>query len=276
MPLRLYALTPERTPLTLPDMTSLDAITRQLPPGLYSTFRTFDNRQRVIGLRQHLKRLYVPARQMGIQPRADESSLRRALAASLADLGTGEARVRLILTLSGDLYFALEPFAPLPEEVYEQGVRVITFPLHREKPALKSTAFIEISQQARRQAAEAGAFEALMVWRGRILEGVTSNFFYVQGGVLGTAGRGVLPGVTRRLVLRLARRGGGEVRYAALPLAEIPRLEEAFLTSSSRGIVPIVQIDDVPVGEGRVGAWTKRLALAYAAYVEERSERLVG
>lgn len=275
MAISLFALRPQPEPLTLPDMTSLDAITRQLPPGLYSTFRTFDNRQRVIGLRQHLKRLYAPARQMGIQPRADESSLRRALAASLADLGTGEARVRLILTLSGDLYFALEPFAPLPKEVYEQGVRVITFPLRREKPALKSTAFIEISQQARRQAAEAGAFEALMIWRGRILEGVTSNFFYVQEGVLGTAGRGVLPGVTRRLVLRLARRGGGEVRYAALPLAEIPRLEETFLTSSSRGIVPIVRIDDFTVGEGRVGAWTKRLAAAYAAYVEEKSEPLV-
>ncbi|MGC8856278.1 MAG: aminotransferase class IV, partial [Anaerolineae bacterium] len=242
MSIRLYALTPDLTPLTLPDMSSLDALTRQLPPGLYSTFRTFDDRQRVIGLRQHLKRLYGPARQMGIRPAADESTLRRALAASLVDLGTGEARIRLILTLGGDLYFALEPFSLLPKEIYEQGVRVITFPLHREKPALKSTAFIEISQQARCQAAEAGAFEALMVWRDRILEGVTSNFFYVQGDALGTAGRGVLPGVTRRLVLRLARRGGGKIRYAALPLAEIPHIEEAFLTSSSRGVVPIVQI----------------------------------
>jgi branched-subunit amino acid aminotransferase/4-amino-4-deoxychorismate lyase len=50
---------------------------------------------------------------------------------------------------------------------------------------------------------------------------------------------------------------------------------EAFLTSSSRGVVPIVQIDGKAVGEGRVGAWTKRLSLAYQAYVEERSERLV-
>jgi branched-chain amino acid aminotransferase len=58
-----------------------------------------------------------------------------------------------------------------------------------------------------------------------------------------------------------------------------PRLDEnfaeAFLTSSSRGVVPIISIDGIGVGEGTVGAWTKRLSLAYAAYVEERSEGLV-
>ena len=52
------------------------------------------------------------------------------------------------------------------------------------------------------------------------------------------------------------------------------KFDEAFLTSSSRGIVPIVKIDGQAVGEGRVGAWTKRLSLAYQAYVEERSESL--
>jgi branched-chain amino acid aminotransferase len=272
MSIRLYTLTPTLTPLTLPDMSSLDAITHQLPAGFYSTFRTFDHRQRAIGLRQHLKRLYQPAARLGIHPPADAATLRQALAASLADLAAGEARIRLILTLGGDLYFALEPFSPLPDEIYEQGVAVITFPLHREKPALKSTAFIEISQQARRQALEAGAFEALMVWRGRILEGVTSNFFYVQEGVPGTAGSGVLPGVTRRLVIRLIRRGGGEIRYAALPITAIAHIEESFLTSSSRGIVPIVRIDDMPVGEGRVGVVTRRLQEAYEAYVRQHAE----
>jgi branched-subunit amino acid aminotransferase/4-amino-4-deoxychorismate lyase len=57
-----------------------------------------------------------------------------------------------------------------------------------------------------------------------------------------------------------------------------PRLEEnfaeAFITSSSRGVVPVVSIDGGRVGEGRPGAWTKRLSLAYQAYVEERSESL--
>ncbi|RJP50021.1 MAG: hypothetical protein C4583_11455 [Anaerolineaceae bacterium] len=88
-----------------------------------------------------------------------------------------------------------------------------------------------------------------------------------------TARTGILLGVTRRVVIRLARGEGMGIEYRP------PRLEEefaeAFLTSSSRGIVPIISIDGKPVGQGGVGAWTKRLSLAYAAYVEERSEGLV-
>jgi len=62
------------------------------------------------------------------------------------------------------------------------------------------------------------------------------------------------------------------IRYRAPRVDE--NFAEAFLTSSSRGVVPIISIDGIGVGEGRVGAWTKRLSLAYQAYVEERSESL--
>ncbi len=274
MTVSLYALSRPLEPLVLPDMSSLDAVTRQLPPGLYTTFRTYDRRRRAIGLRRHLNRLYGPAERLSLSPRLDAVSLRRLLAEALADLEAEEARVRLILARDGEIYLALEPFTPLPPEVYARGVPVVTVPLHRERPGLKSTAFIEASQDARFRIAESGCFEALMTRNGRILEGLTSNFFYVQGGLLGTAGRGVLPGVTRRLVLRLARREGVPVRYRALLLAEVPRLEEAFLTSSSRGVVPIVQIDGQPVGEGRVGETTRRLMAAYEAYVRKVAERI--
>ncbi len=250
-------------------------MTRQLPPGLYSTFRTYDQRRRVIGLRQHLQRLYGPAERLGIEPQVDAATLHRALAEALADLETEEARLRLILTYAGEVYLVVEPFTPLPPEVYARGVTVITVPLHREKAGLKSTAFIEASQEARLRVAESGVFEALLTHNGKILEGLTSNFFYVCGGALGTAGRGVLPGVTRRLVLRLARRGGVPIRYRALPLAEIPRLEEAFLTSSSRGVVPIVRIDAQPVGSGGVGEVTRRLGEAYQAHVQKIAEKIM-
>ena len=88
-----------------------------------------------------------------------------------------------------------------------------------------------------------------------------------------TARTGILLGVTRRVVLRLARGEGMGIIYRAPRMDE--NFAEAFLTSSSRGIVPIVSIDGIGVGEGTVGAWTKRLSLAYQAYVEERSEKLV-
>lgn len=287
MSILLYALAPVLQPLTLPDMSSLDAITRQLPQGVYTTFRTFDGKRRVIGLRQHLERLYGPLEQRGLTPRLDRLSLRCQLAEALSAFPADEARVRLVLTWEGEAYLALQAFTPLPAEVYAQGVSVVTVDRHRENPALKSTAFIQASQDVRLrvvganlapepgQTQEKPAFEALLTHNGRILEGLTSNFFYVQGGVLGTARRGILPGVTRRLVLYLARRGGVPLRYRALPLAEIASIEEAFLTSSSRGVVPIVQIDGQPVGEGRVGEVTRKLSAAYEAYVHRKAESIL-
>ncbi len=261
--------------IPLVDNSSLDDAARQVPAGLYTTFRTFENGSRVLGLRWHLQRLYGPARQQGITLTVSEECLRARLAELLSGL-TGEARVRLVLTLEGEIYVFLEPFQPLPPEVYSRGVRVITVALHRHQPSLKKTAFIQTSQQARQRLRESGAFEALMVNEaGQILEGLTSNFFYVGAGWLGTARRGVLPGVTRRVVLYLARNGGVEVRYQPLPFAEVTEISEAFLTSSSRGIVPIVQIDASRVGEGQVGKVTRRFMAAYEAYVRTHTEPIV-
>lgn len=261
-------------PVVLPDLSSLDAITRQLPSGFYTTFRTFDHRRRVLGLRLHLQRLYAPARCQGIQPAVEEGRLRQRMAEVLSGFPY-EARVRTILTHQGELYLAIEPFSPLPHEVYSQGVRVITVPLRRIRPTLKATSFIETSQQARQRVQESGAFEALMIFRGRILEGLTSNFFYMRDGCLRTARRGVLPGVTRRIVLRLARGRGIEVQYRSLELAELSQISEAFLTSSSRGVVPIVQIDDHRVGEGRVGKITYCLSSAYEDYWRRHAEPFI-
>lgn len=273
--LRVFQITPDGIrSIEFPEASSLDAITRLLPPGLYTTFRTFDHGRRVLGLRFHLRRLYAPARCQGIRAAVEEALLRQGIAELLAGLPY-EARIRPILTYQGEMYLAIEPFSPLPREVYRQGVCVITVPLRRVRPALKATNFIETSQQARQQVQESGAFEALMVSRGRILEGLTSNFFYVRDGRLGTARQGVLPGVTRRIVLGLARGRGIEAQYRSLALTELPQISEAFLTSSSRGIVPIVQIDDCQVGEGQVGKITWRLMAAYEEYWRRYAEPIV-
>ena len=147
----------------------------------------------------------------------------------------------------------------------------MTSQLERANPGLKSTAFIRESERARESLADSGAFEALMLRNGRILEGLTSNFYYVSDGVLGTAGRGVLPGVTRRLVLRLAHADGLQVVYRALRMDGLDGIDEAFLTSSSRGILPVVQIDDLRVGQGLPGPLTRRLMERYEAYVEKHA-----
>ena len=250
---------------------SLDALTRQLPEGYYSTFRTFDGCRRVLGLKDHLRRLYDPVD----TPEVSESFLRRQLLALLEPYRPDEARVRLIMTRSGDVYLASEPLQRLPPEVYEAGVRVETTDLHRDHPRLKSTAFISASEAERKHIAQEGIFEALLGKEGKILEGMTSNFFYVKNGILLTAPRGILLGITRKTVIDVARGRGVEIRYEPLKREDRSTIEEAFLTSSSRGIVPVVKIDDVTIGQGRPGPLTQQLSRSYHQYVLEQAETIL-
>ena len=259
---------------------SLDDVTRQLPDGYYSTFRTYDHGRRVIGLSAHLRRLpHAEASSLRRSPSIRSLSVRTSLLLLLEPYRPGEARVRMLETKGGEFYISIEPLKLLPREVYEKGVRVETVSLYRTDPRTKSTAFISASDEERKHIAQAGIFEALLVKNGKILEGMTSNFFYVVGrdGIppyLGTAHRGILPGVTRTMVIRAARGRGVEVRYRALKLDQLPAVKEAFITSSSRGVVPVIQIDEVKVGQGRVGEMTKMLMSAYEAYVLKHAETI--
>lgn len=260
--------------MTLPDMSSLDAITRQLPEGYYSTFRTYSSCTRVLGLKSHLRRLFDPV----TAPDVDASELRRQLLLLLEPFRPDEARVRAIMTKQGQVYVAIESLKPLPPDVYEKGVRVETTEIQRNTPRLKSTAFISSSELQRRHITQAGIFEALLVKNKRILEGMTSNFFYIGQvdnlSYIGTAQHDVLLGVTRRTVIHLARGRGLEVKYQALKLPELSDVNEALITSSSRGVIPVVQIDQVTIGQGSPGQITRMLISAYDEYVLKKAEKI--
>jgi branched-chain amino acid aminotransferase len=266
---------------------SLDELTRQLPDGYYSTFRTFDGCRSVLGLTSHLRRLYEPVS----TPDVNESFLRRQLRALLELYRPEEVRVRAVMTKHGDAYIAIEPLKPLPREIYEKGVSVISTELQRQHPRLKSTTFVGRSDAERKHLAAEGIFEALLVKDGVILEGMTSNFFYVnynraerigavsamqskRGAVLRTAANDVLLGITRDTVIEVARTTGLEVKYQPLKRDQLADVDETFLTSSSRGIVPIVKIDEVIIGQGSPGPITQQLSAAYAEYVSEHAESL--
>ena len=252
---------------------SLDEVTRQLPEGYYSTFRTFDGGTRVLGLTAHLSRLYQPVS----APEVDDLSLRRQLFALLERFRPEEARVRVMMTKQGQVYLAAEPLKPLPREVYEKGVRVETAALQRKSPRLKSTAFIRASDSERKHIAQEGIFEALLIKDGHILEGMTSNFFYVNAqreANLCTARDYILLGVTRQTIIEIAQGRGLGVVYQPLELVQLDGVSEAFLTSSSRGIVPVVQIDQVMIGQGKPGPITKELSAAYEAHVIDKAERI--
>jgi len=252
---------------------TLDDMTRELPQGFYTTFSTLSHGTKVLGLHTHLQRLYAPAMEQGITPSINEPTLRTRIADLVKSNLPHESRIRLILTKNdGMIYIGMQLFKEIPKSVYENGVEVISAELARQSPRVKDTGFISSSIEQRKLLSK-DVFEILLTKNGKILEGMTSNFYAVQGDLLITAQNGILLGVTRRAVLRLARGQGMSIEYRAPTIRE--KFDEAFLTSSSRGVVPIVSIDDQSVGQGSVGRWTKILSKAYQAYVKERSEKIV-
>jgi branched-chain amino acid aminotransferase len=130
--------------------------------------------------------------------------------------------------------------------------------------------------QARRE----GAQEALFVAPdGSISEGTTSNLFTVSKGVLTTpaADSGLLPGITREVVIELAKKEGMTVREALIPVEELLSAEEAFVTGSLKEVMPLTTVDGRKIGDGNPGQVTHFLQERYRAAVEEeRVQRVRG
>jgi branched-chain amino acid aminotransferase len=202
----------------------------------------------------------------------DEPTLRTSIA-ELAKINLPkESRMRLILAKNnGSIHVVIQPFEPHSKQVYINGVKVVTAELARQAPRVKDTGFISSSIAQRKQVGR-DVFEVLLTTDGKILEGMTSNFYAIKEKMLVTAQRGILLGVTRRVILRLARGQGMSIEYRAPSVNE--KFDEAFLTSSSRGVVPIISIDNESVGQGRAGRFTKQLSAAYDAYVLAKAESI--
>ena len=114
---------------------------------------------------------------------------------------------------------------------------------------------------ARQAATEAGASEAIFVRDGAITEGTHTTVFAVIGGVLRThpANHLVLPGVTREVVLGLARDAGVPVREAAIRMDELPNATELFLSGTTTDVTPVVRVDDRVIGDGAPGPIARAL-----------------
>ncbi len=120
----------------------------------------------------------------------------------------------------------------------------------------------------RQEAAERGCQEAILIRAGRVTEGAASNVFAVVDGVIVTPAKGphLLPGVTRDLILELARDLDLPCQERDLAAAELARAAEIWLSSSTRELVPVVELDGAPVGDGRPGPLWRRLHEAFQDY----------
>lgn len=272
----LYAVTPEG-PRRLDVPASIEDPTRvfdSLPRGIYEALRTFDH-VRFVGLQEHVERAERSMASLGLPGPLDRGALRRALHAVVSEFPADETRVRFDV-LAGPaaaygsqervLVQAADLVLPRPED-YRDGVRVsLTGEVRRRRPAVKEAQWV-VDRRAATARAREGGDPILVDERGRLLEGVQSNLFLVRDGALWTAPTaGVLAGVTRRFLIGLAEEAGIEVREEFVHESEIATLDEAFFTTSVRGVLPVVGVGDATIGDGRPGAVTRRLMESYAEH----------
>jgi branched-chain amino acid aminotransferase len=244
---------------------------KALPEGAYTTLRTYAGR-RVLRLARHVERLNESLRLTGRAGNLSVGDARAAIAAALAETRYSDSRLRLTY-VPPRLFVSVEAFEPTPSVLYERGVACVTLEVHRETPHAKDTRFIATAASAYARL-PAGVHEGLLVSAaGEILEGLSSNFFAIVDGTLRTERERALLGVTRSLVLEVAR-GLLPIAERAATRDELPRISEAFITSVSRGILPVVAIDGVSLGSGAPGDATRELMRRLAALEAGESESL--
>jgi branched-chain amino acid aminotransferase len=250
---------------------TLDAVSLRLPSGAYTTLRTYDT-DRIVGLSAHLQRLTESSQLLQRPYPIDAAAIRLALRDVIARERQPALRMRLTVPLDVDqVFISAEPFEVYPPEFYQRGVRCATTRLSRHTPQAKATDFIAASRESK-AALDPGIHELLMVdSQGRILEGISSNFYAVLKGVLRTAGEGVLEGVTRHIVLQEAA-AVIPIDYHPVRTSGLTEVSEAFITSSSREVMPVIQIDDRIIGAGQPGPITQTLLEKYSAYLERGAE----
>ena len=160
----------------------------------------------------------------------------------------------------------------------ETGVKVVTIPdLRWKRRDIKSTSMLA-QAMGKQDAKLKGAYEAWMVEDGHITEGTSSSAFILdQDGVIRTQplGHHILPGVTRRAVLRLAALEGVSLQERPFSVAEALAAREAFMTAASAFVLPVVEIDGVKIGGGRPGPMARKLPRAlYRGGAQIVTERL--
>jgi len=158
------------------------------------------------------------------------------------------------------VYISVVRFNPY-EELAERGASAISHPDLRWARCDLKTLNLLPNVLASQTAKERGAFEAMLVRDGVVTEGAKTNFFGVVDGCLRThpCDTHILPGITRSVLRDLAREVSIDLDETPIKVAEIPRLSELFLTGTTADVMPVVRLDDKPVGKGVPGELTRKL-----------------
>ena len=267
--------------------------------GVYETLRTYNGQPFLHD--RHMRRLRNSAGMMALSVPLDDSAMDARVretmrAAALGDAPGREAYIRILVTRGiGELTYdpaatpdpsivvIVKPLEEPPREVFERGVAVSLVPIVRNHPGsvnpiIKSNNLLN-NALAMQEAFRRGGYEGVMRnYRGELAECTQSNLFVIKHGAALTPplDAGLLPGITRAFLFEVGAAHGVPVREAVLRDDDLFGADEAFLTSTTREVVPIVKVDDRPIGNGAPGPMTRALLDGYRKKAQELTRALVG
>jgi len=259
--------------------------------GVYETLRTYNGQPFLF--ERHMRRLRRSADMLALSvPLNDlqiDARFRETMAAAGLPAGSREAYIRILVTRGiGELTYdpaatpvpsvvvIVKPHVDPPRDVFERGVTVSLVPIVRNHPGtvnplIKSNNLLN-NALAMQEAFRRGGYEGIMRnYKGELAECTQSNLFIVKNGEALTppVDAGLLPGITREFLFEVGADAGIPVRDAILRDADLFGADEAFLTSTTREAVPIVQVDDRTIGSGTPGPVTLALLDAFRRKAQE-------
>lgn len=254
----------------------------QFGDGVYEVIRTYHGKP--FELDAHLNRLDRSARELSLAQPYSRAQWTEWVQHGVREAGYVEAKVYLQITrgvaardhvfpsnVAPTVVMTIRELAPFSAKTRETGVTAKTCEdLRWGRCDIKSVNLLA-NVLAREEAKQAGVFEAILVKDGLVTEGSVSNVMAVQSGVVVTAPEGprILSGVTRTVVLKLARAEGIPVREQFLPVESLYTADEVFLTGTTVEVLSVVQVDGRTIGMGQPGSVAKVLGARWAALTEE-------
>lgn len=235
--------------------------------GVFDLLRTYNGKPYF--LKEHVARLYHSAREINLEMPWSQAEICRVVLETLDRNDLDEANARIIVTGGSSpdfmtpaghprLIVLVTPLPKLPEWWQTRGVKVITIQAKRNFPGAKSIDYLPAAI-ALRKAQSKDAIEAIYLdEQGHALEGTTSNVFMFMDDRLVTPGSHILSGITRKVVLSIAR-DHCPVEVRDVRRDELLAAQEVFITGTNKGLVPVVQIDESIIGNGRPGPMTRYL-----------------
>lgn len=249
--------------------------------GIFEGIRAYHNR--VFKLKEHIDRLYESAQTIKLKIELTKEEMTEVVLETLRRNNLRDAYIRLVVTRGkGDLgldpkncsksfVFCIAAGIQLyPEELYQKGLKIVTVPTRRNSaesvnPRIKSLNYLN-NIMAKMEAAKAGAPEGLLLnHEGYVAEATGDNVFIVKNGVLMTPPShvGILEGITRNCVMELAQKRGIKVEERLFTRHDVYNADEVFLTGTAAEVIPVVEVDDRQIADGKPGTMTLQLIKDY-------------